>query len=107
MSALWLAGLSRHWRSGFLAAAILALALPPFLVTNCWLHFLGPAGVWRRWLPLDIMSLAGAVWVLALLLWPLSLLAVSSAWRRLEPAQMESDMAVTGWALIRGLLLPL
>ncbi len=107
VAALWLAGLPRHWRSGFLAAAIVALALPPFLVTNCWLHFLGPAGVWRGWLPLNIMSLGGAVLILSLLLWPLSLLAVCSAWRRLEPSQLESDMAVTGWALIRGLLLPL
>src|SRR5262249_5779568 len=32
---------------------------------------------------------------------------ISSAWRRVEPNQLESDMAVTGWALLRGLLLPL
>jgi ABC-type Fe3+ transport system permease subunit/sugar lactone lactonase YvrE len=107
VSALWLAGLGPRWRTRFFALAITALALPPFLVTNCWLHFLGNAGAWRQWLPFDILSLGGTVWILSVLLWPIPLLAVWSAWRRLEPAQLESDMAVTGWALIRGLLLPL
>src|SRR5436190_893494 len=36
-----------------------------------------------------------------------TLLAVLSAWQRLEPSQLESDMALTGWNLIRALLLPL
>jgi len=107
IAALWLAGLAPRWRGCFLALAVVALALPPFLVTNCWLHFLGLAGVWRGWLPLNIISLGGTVWILTLLLWPIPLLAVSSAWHRLEPAQLESDTAVTGWPLIRGLLLPL
>lgn len=106
VAALWLAGLPRAWRSGFLALAIIALALPPFLVTNCWLHLLGPAGVWRSWLPFSIISVGGAVWILALLLWPISLLAILTAWQRLDPCQLESDMAMTGWALLRGLLLP-
>jgi iron(III) transport system permease protein len=107
MSALWLAGLSSRLRTGFLGVAIIALAFPPFLVTNCWLHFLGPSGVWRSWLPLNILSLGGTVWVLTLLLWPLSLLLVWGAWQRLEPEQLESDMLVSGWALLRALLLPL
>jgi ABC-type Fe3+ transport system permease subunit/DNA-binding beta-propeller fold protein YncE len=105
-AALWLAGLGRTWRNFFLGLAILALALPPFLVTNSWLHFLGHAGVWRRWLPFDIFSLGGSVWILALLLWPIPLLVVLSAWQRLEPGQFESDSAVRGWALLRVLLLP-
>ena len=78
--------------NGFLALAVIALALPPFLVANCWLHFLGYTGVWRRWLPLNIFFLGGTVWILALLLWPITLLAVWTAWQRLEPAQLESDM---------------
>ncbi len=85
----------------------MALALPPFLVTNCWLHFLGYAGVWRGWLPLNIVSLGGTIWILSLLTWPITLLMVLSAWQRLEPSQLESDVAVSGWWLIRGLLWPL
>src|SRR5208283_2368961 len=37
----------------------------------------------------------------------ITLLAVRGAWQRLEPAQLESDPAVTGRALLGGLLLPL
>src|SRR5256714_14815805 len=47
MSALFLAGLEPRRRRWFLAVAVMALALPPFLVTGCWLHLLGLAGVWR------------------------------------------------------------
>src|SRR5439155_10518022 len=36
-----------------------------------------------------------------------SLVAVCSAWLRLEPGHLESDLALGGWALIRALLLPL
>jgi ABC-type Fe3+ transport system permease subunit/DNA-binding beta-propeller fold protein YncE len=107
LAALWLAGLEGRWRNRLLAVAVAALALPPFLVTNCWLHFLGFAGVWRSWLPLNIVSLGGTVWILSLLTWPITLLMVLSAWQRLEPSQLESDVAVSGWWLIRGLLWPL
>jgi ABC-type Fe3+ transport system permease subunit len=107
LAALSLAGLERRWRHRLLAVAVMALALPPFLVTNCWLHFLGYGGVWRGWLPLNIVSLGGTVWILSLLTWPITLLMVLSAWQRLEPSQLESDVAVSGWWLIRGLLWPL
>jgi iron(III) transport system permease protein len=107
IAALWMTGLAARRRNVGLALAIIALAFPPFLVTNCWLHYLGHTGVWRRWLPLNIISLGGTAWILALLLWPITLLAVTSAWRRLEPWHLESDMALTGWPLIRLLLFPL
>ena len=106
-AALWLSGLSTKWRARWLGLAIVTLALPPFLVTNCWLHYLGYAGTWHNWLPLNLYSLGGTVWLLALLTWPITLLAVLGAWQRLEAAQLESDMAVTGSALVRGLLAPL
>ena len=107
VAALWLAGLERRWRNLFLVLAMSALALPPFLVTNCWLDLLGETGAWRSWLPLNIFSLGGTVWILALLYWPLTLLLTWSAWQRLEPAHLEADPAVTGFTLIRGLLVPL
>ena len=107
LAALWLEGLGSRWRHRLLAVAVTALALPPFLVTNCWLHYLGLAGVWRGWLPLNIISLGGTVWILSLLTWPITLLMVLSAWQRLEPSQLECDMAVRGWWLVRALLWPL
>jgi len=87
-TALWLTGLDKRWRNGVLAVAAIALALPPFVVTNCWLHYLGSNGVWRGWLPLNIASVGGTIWILTLLTWPLTLFAVWGAWRRLEPAQL-------------------
>jgi ABC-type Fe3+ transport system permease subunit len=43
--ALGLMGLPPRWRGLGLAGAVTALALPPFLVTNTWLHYLGYSGV--------------------------------------------------------------
>ncbi|HEX3800126.1 MAG TPA: 6-bladed beta-propeller [Verrucomicrobiae bacterium] len=107
MAALWLSGLGGQWRARWIGVAIVALSLPPFLVTNAWLHYVGTAGTWHGWLPVNIYSLGGTVWILSLLLWPIPLFAVLGAWRQLEASQLESDMAVTGFALLRGLLLPL
>jgi ABC-type Fe3+ transport system permease subunit/DNA-binding beta-propeller fold protein YncE len=107
MAALWLTALKRRWRNSFLAIALMALALPPFLVTNCWLHFLGHTGVWRGWLPFDVFSLGGSVWILTLLNWPVALLMTWSAWTQLESSQLESDTAIKGWTLIRAILWPI
>src|SRR5436190_22593663 len=106
-AALFLAGLDRRWRRWWIGVSVVGLALPPFLITGCWLHLLGLTGVWRAWLPLDIYSLGGTVWVLSLMLWPISLLLILGAWQQLEPGQLESDPKMTGWPLIRRLLAPL
>lgn len=106
IAALWLATLEARWRNVFLALAIVALALPPFLVTNCCISLLGETGVLRNWLPFKIYSLGGTIWILALLLWPITLLAALAAWRRLETAQLECEPAMTGFALLRWLLVP-
>jgi ABC-type Fe3+ transport system permease subunit/sugar lactone lactonase YvrE len=106
VAALWLATLEARWRNVFLALAVVALALPPFLVTNCWISLLGETGVLRAWLPLKIYSLGGTIWILALLLWPITSFAALAAWRRLEAAQFECEPAMTGFALLRWLLIP-
>ncbi len=87
-------------------AGVVALVLPPFLVTNCWLDALGANGWLHRILPLNIYSLGGAVWVLALLTWPITTLASLSAWQRLDASHLEADPALGGWALVRWLLWP-
>src|SRR5437899_2187013 len=80
VAALYLSGLEARCRPRLLGIAIMALALPPFLVTNCWLHYLGQTGVWRAWLPFNIVSLGGTIWILSLLTWPISLLLIWSGW---------------------------
>jgi iron(III) transport system permease protein len=107
LAALAFSALERRWRNIALALAITALALPPFLVTNCWLHYLGAAGTWRDWLPCNLFSLGGATWLLALQLWPVSALAAWAAWQAVEPPLLEADPAARGWTMIRWLLLPL
>ena len=106
VAALWLATLKTRWRNIFLVLAIAALALPPFLVTNCWISLLGETGVLRAWLPFKIYSLGGTIWILSLMLWPITLFAMLAAWRRLEEAQFECEPAMTGFALLRWLLVP-
>ena len=106
VAALWLATLEARWRNVFIGLAIVALALPPFLVTNCWISLLGETGTLRGWLPFKIYSLGGTIWILALLLWPITLFATLAAWRRLEAAQFECESAMTGFALLRWLLVP-
>jgi len=107
LAALWLAGLEARWRLAFLAAAAVALALPPFLVVNCWIELLGEQGVWRPWLPWNIYSLGGTTWVLVLLTWPVTFFLVAGAWRRAQASQLEADPRLRGTALVRWLLLPL
>jgi ABC-type Fe3+ transport system permease subunit/sugar lactone lactonase YvrE len=106
IAALWLATVAAHWRNLFGGAAIVALALPPFLVTNCWISLLGETGLLRAWLPFKIYSLGGTIWILALWLWPITVFAVLAAWRRLEAAHFECEPVMTGFALLRWLLLP-
>jgi len=104
--ALWLATLEMRGRMIFLTLAVIALALPPFLVTNCWIDLLGETGALRAWLPFKIYSLGGTIWILSLMLWPSTLLAVLSGWQRLEAAQFECEPAMADFALLRWLLIP-
>jgi iron(III) transport system permease protein len=87
-------------------AAIVALALPPFVVVNCWLHYLGGTGVWRKWLHIDIFNLWGVAWLMALMLWPLTFGAAWSAWRTLDSAHLDAEPSLSGVALVRWLLFP-
>jgi len=105
-AALWLASVPPRARRLALIASIAALMLPPFLATNCWIHLLGATGAWRPWLPLNIYSMGGVVWILALMYWPITLLFVLGAWQKLERAWFEADPALRGVPLIRWLLFP-
>jgi len=107
MVALWAASLPTRWRNALLVVSAITLALPPFLVTNSWLDWLGDTGQFRALLPFRIYSLVGAVWILTLILWPITTFALVAAWRRLEAAQLDCEPALTGFALVRHLLVPI
>ena len=104
--ALALASARRTVRAVLLALCVAVLALPSFLVTNSWIDLLGVNGALRPWLPLEIYSRPGAVWILALLLWPVSALGIFSAWQKLDAAHLELDPGLRGANLLRFLLLP-
>jgi ABC-type Fe3+ transport system permease subunit/DNA-binding beta-propeller fold protein YncE len=106
-AALWLATLEGRRRTALFAAAAVALVLPPFLVVNCWIELLGEQGLWRHWLPWNVYSLGGTVWVLVLLTWPVTFFLAAGAWRRAQPGQLEADPMLRGTALLRWLLLPM
>jgi iron(III) transport system permease protein len=86
--------------------SLIALAIPPFLVVNCWLYYFGNVGVWRDWFPIRIFNIWGAAWLLALSFWPITLLAALSAWCALDRAHFESEPALRGFNLFRWLLWP-
>lgn len=95
------------WSRQFMATfAIATLALPSFLVTNCWIDLLGANGLLHSWLPVNIFSKVGAAGILALLFWPIPALALWSAWQKFEPLHFEVDPALRGWRLLQFLLWP-
>ncbi len=89
-----------------LAAAAVAFALPPFLVTNCWLELFGLNGSLRGWMPSSILSLGGTVLILSLLHWPLTTGLLVAAWSRADKAVLESDPFLRGPAVMRWILWP-
>ena len=104
--ALAASGLSCRWRLTLFIAAGGVLALPPFLVTNCWMALLGHTGVLRPWLPFPLYSFAGAVALLTLMLWPVTTFTVLAAWRRVDASLLDAEPALQGGTLFRKLLLP-
>jgi iron(III) transport system permease protein len=105
-AALVVATLPKRLRRAALIISLIALAMPPFVIANCWLYYFGNVGAWRNWLPINIFSIWGAAWLLALLFWPITLLAALSAWCALDRAHFEAEPALCGFKLFRWLLWP-
>ena len=97
---------ARRLRWLLLGVAAVAFALPPFLVTNCWLELFGLNGSLRGWIPASILSLGGTVLILSLLHWPLTTGLLVAAWSRTDRVVVESDPLLRGGALFRWILWP-
>src|SRR5688572_24435105 len=69
--ALCAAALRPTFRRFATALAVVALVLPPFLITNTWLHYFGLAGLWRSYINFNPYSLTGTVLLITLSLWPI------------------------------------
>lgn len=106
LAALAVICLPRAAQRVVIPCVVACLALPSFVVTNCWLDLMGVNGVLRSWLPFPIFSLTGTVFVLTLLNWAVPFLLAWSAWQKVDQAQVEADPALRGAALVRWVFWP-
>jgi len=107
LAAVWAAAVGRTAQRLLLGCAVLALCFPAFMQVNCWLDLLGASGRWRAWLPLDIYSRPGAVWILTLTLWAIPFGFNLAALQRMDCSWFELEPRLKGIQLVRYLLLPL
>jgi iron(III) transport system permease protein len=97
------------WRIA-LAAPLL---LPPYVLALAWIYLGGPVGIVATTTGHDLLSawtysLPGAVIVMSLVLYPLSMLATEVALRRVDPRLEEAALVVASPAdVVRRLTLPL
>lgn len=105
-AALFTSGLSKGCRIFVFVIATVAIVLPPFLVTNCWLYLFGINGAYKSWLPFSLFSLPATILIFSLFFWPIAMFTTLVGWRKLEPAQLEIDPLLRGSRLIRWLLIP-
>jgi ABC-type Fe3+ transport system permease subunit/DNA-binding beta-propeller fold protein YncE len=100
------AGSSALMRKVLTTDAVVALVLPPFLVTNTWLHYFGLTGVWRTYVDFNLYSLPGTVFLITVSLWPIPFLLVLGALQRMQLIHLEQEPQLRGWPLIKYLLWP-
>jgi ABC-type Fe3+ transport system permease subunit/DNA-binding beta-propeller fold protein YncE len=105
--AVAMAGSTPSWRRVWFGAALATLALPPFLVVGAWLDLFRQTASWPGNGLFSLFSLGGAVWLLVLMYWPVSALAIWGAWSRLEAAQLELEPRLRGRRLVARALLPM
>ena len=99
-------GLPRPLRNSLIVLAVVALVLPPFLVTNTWLHYFGLTGAWRRYLDFNIYSLPGTILLITVSLWPIPFLLILSALLRIQPIYLEQEPLLRGSSFFKYILWP-
>ena len=104
--ALFAAGLQPNLRRLAIAVAVVALVLPPFLVTNTWLQYFGLAGLWKPHVNFNLYSLPGTVLLITLSLWPVAFLLILGALMRIQPLYLEQEPLLRGGALLKYILWP-
>jgi ABC-type Fe3+ transport system permease subunit/sugar lactone lactonase YvrE len=104
--ALFAGTLGTRARKGVVVLAIVAFALPPFLVTNTWLHYFGLAGTLRPYVPFELFSRPGTILLIALQLWPIAFLFTSHGLSRMDRAYLEMDPLFAGQTMINHVVWP-
>lgn len=95
-----LARVSLPFKAALRIALAVPVLLPPYVVALAWIYLGGNAGLIAAIAGQDVLSawtysLAGAVVVLSLVFYPLSMLATEVAVRRIEPRLEEAALLVT------------
>jgi ABC-type Fe3+ transport system permease subunit/DNA-binding beta-propeller fold protein YncE len=104
--ALFAAALRPSFRRLAIGAAVVALVLPPFLVTNTWLQYFGLAGIWKPYVNFNLYSLTGTVLLITLSLWPVAFLLTFGAITRIQPLYLEQEALLRGGSLLKYVLWP-
>jgi iron(III) transport system permease protein len=110
---LVLARVPLRFRPAWRIALAAPLLLPPYVIALAWIHLGGQAGLVAATTGIDLLSkwtysLPGAVVVLSLVLYPLSMLATEVALRQVEPRLEEAALVVASpYRTLRHITLPL
>ncbi|HIG31670.1 MAG TPA: hypothetical protein EYQ50_29185, partial [Verrucomicrobiales bacterium] len=102
--ALWTTMLPERFRNYLRLLAVINLMIPAFMVADAWLAL--SAGSMGQWIPLTLMSMKGAIFLLFLMYWPIPFLLIDAIWRRMNRTSIESDNYLRSWQLIRTVFLP-
>lgn len=113
LAALWGATAALHAatlrppaRNLIFGAAVVAFALPPFLVANTWLHYFGLAGTLRGAIPFELFSLPATILLIALQLWPVPFFFALHGLLRIERAYLELDPMLEGQMMVNHVIWP-
>ncbi len=94
-------------------AALIPLAIPPFLTAVVWIELLGQAGLLNRFIPhlsslIPIYNRPGVIWVLSLCYFPCIVWVTAGALRNVDAA-LEDDArtCASEWTVLRRVTLPL
>jgi ABC-type Fe3+ transport system permease subunit/DNA-binding beta-propeller fold protein YncE len=104
--ALFAAALRPALRRLAIALAVVALVLPPFLITNTWLQYFGLAGLWKSYLNFNLYSLTGTVLLVTLSLWPVAFLLILGSIIRIQPLYLEQEPRLRAGRLLKYILWP-
>ena len=106
LSGFWLATLKGTKFRLVLLLTLLPLLLPPFLLVGSWIGLLGHSGWLRPFLPLELYSFAGTIWLLLLAYWPVSGLLAWSSLRSVDRSLLELDASLGTVGTLRHVIWP-
>jgi iron(III) transport system permease protein len=97
-------------RACFLWSTLVAIPLlaPRYVFAAAWIDLLGGNGLLHSWLPVDLYSIPGVIWVLSCAHFPIAALATAAAVRRFDaPSDEAARLHTSRFQVFWGIHLPL